>query len=113
MAGEHDRTKFHYGTEDINTAVLAADIGRYPAGMSLQLVLEDFVRRLEFVETAGCDTHLLFFTGNALLLAVRTGSFTANAELIGPNFKMDAVLLGPQSVSFTANAVIVEDVTCP
>jgi len=112
MAGEHDRTLFHYGTEDDETTVLSEAIGRYPEGMSLHAMLEDFVARLAFVESIGCDTRIFAFASDAWIIQTALPSFTADAMLIGPNFQADAVIVRPQSVSFTANAVFIEDVNC-
>lgn len=105
----HDRTADHYGVEDTTTAVLAADIGRYAAGLTVQDVLTDLVARLEQVEQAGSGT--LFFAVVARSIVQKTINDAVNADAwinLAGSFSADAVLLA----GITANAVIIEDVTC-
>jgi hypothetical protein len=114
MVLAHDRSLDHYGTEDTNTAVLAADIGRYPAGMTVQAVLEDFVARLAFIESVGCDTRLFAFTERAVIRTAAAPSFTANAVIRDPSQEvtLDAVIKKAQLPTLTANAIFIEDVVC-
>lgn len=110
----HDRTLDHYGVEDTLTLELAEPIGRYPAGMIVQDVLEDFVARLTFIEAVGCDTRLFAFTDDAIVRVIQAPSFTADAMIRDPSkeLTLDALIYRVQSTTLTANAVIIEDVIC-
>lgn len=106
----HDRTGFHVGTEDTETTVLAEDIGRYPAGMSLQDVLEDMAARLSFTEANGCDVKVLALTADAQIVSSPAASFTADAIIFDPAkaLTLDAVIFATTSTSFTADAFLAE-----
>lgn len=110
MPDTHDRTLAHYGTEDTSTAILADDIGRYPAGMGLQDVLEDMARRLTFIEETGCDTLLYSFTAQASI--VTPLAFSADAIITVPvhSFSADASLFRAISSSFSGAAWLVDHV---
>lgn len=128
----HDRTLDHFGTEDTTTAVLEDDIGRYPAGMSLQEVLADIVARIENLEL-GCSTTTHFtanalvawyVTANAVIKTTQTGGgspfqVTADASIGTGTFTFslsaNAVLQAIASSGtqeFTADAVFIDDVVC-
>jgi len=105
----HDRTLDHYGTEDTTTAVLSADIGRYPAGTSLQDVLADMVARIESLEL-GCATHQ-YVTANAFIANYLTANavFKKTQDGGGSPFQFIAdasIGTGTFSFAFTANAVL-------
>lgn len=106
----HDRTAFHVGTEDTETTVLAEDIGRYPAGMSLQDVLEDMAARLSFTEENGCDVKVFALTADAQIISGQTASFTADATIFDPAraLVLDAVIAATVASSLTADAFIAE-----
>ena len=111
---QHDRTLDHYGTEDTTTTVLSAQIGRYPAGMVLQDVLEDMAARLTYIEEIDCGTHIYALTGDSIVLVVGSTSLTADAYIRDPaqECTADAVIYKNQTPSLTTDAVIVENVEC-
>lgn len=115
MVLQHDRTLDHYGTEDSLTTTLAADIGRYAAGSTVQSVLEDFVARLAFVESAGCDIRIFAITANAAINKPGAPTFTVDAIIRDPAKELttNAVIFKTVAPTLTANAVLVENVICP
>lgn len=102
---QHDRTYDHRETEDCNTVVLSADIGRYSAGTLLCDVLEDLIQRTAnlsadyahgfsifglnaFIAPYNPGTlggSLLSILGiDAFIKAAQTGSFGIDAEMVAP-----------------------------
>lgn len=99
----HDRTADHSGTQDTTTVVLSSAIGQYPAGTTVQAVLESMVNRILSLESAN---HAFgFFTFDAFVQP----RFTLNAVIVEEgtaSFTLDAVLNLAGPGSFTLNAVI-------
>lgn len=105
----HDRTADHYGTEPASTAVLAAPVGRYPAGMDVHTVLADIIDRLRLVEQTPPSRLIFSFTADSVVRGTPATSFVADAVVVSAvaSFTADAVI--GTTFSITANAVIVSD----
>lgn len=112
----HDRTLDHYGTEDTTTAVLSAAIGQYPAGTSLQTVLEGMLARIATLEAVPITWHSVL--SNAVVKKTTSSSFTANAISSAvtrtPTFIAYAYMQSVQTATptLTANATIIDLVEC-
>jgi len=117
----HDRTLDHTGVETADVVVLSSDIGPYPAGTTVQVVLQSFASRLAALEQANrvfgfwrVDAFIRpYFYVNAIKRRSVSGSFTADAvvTIVGPHsFTANAVIFSPgsgSSHSFTVNAFLV------
>ena len=106
----HDRQLDHYGVEDTTTTILQTDIGRYPAGIDLQTVLEDLHARLTFIEGFGDVTAVFSFSADAIKFKAgltRTADAYITLGAVG-SFTADALMDGTIEAGLAANAYLIE-----
>lgn len=121
----HDRLELHFGTQP-GTTVFIDDFDlddgptEVPAGADIEWLIEYLNDRLSRYEAGVLRRYASFtidawlssgrfFFADAVILAVRSGSFTADAYIVAPvtgGFTADAILRALRSSGITADAVL-------